>query len=87
MAARDFYAARIVQQARDAFDHLPFSLEEWLDQRDDDFSDFEDLDQPARHDAFFAMGRLQGAAEACGLTMRAFVDLVSAGTSAGGASS
>jgi hypothetical protein len=65
----------LLQQARDAIEALPFSLEEWLDDRDQDFDEFEDLDPIAREDAFYAIGRLQGAADACGMTMRELVDL------------
>jgi hypothetical protein len=72
-----FDAALLVQQARDAIDGLPFSLEQWLEERDQDFDAFEDLEQPARDDAFYTIGRLQGAAEACGLTMRKLVELAS----------
>jgi hypothetical protein len=67
----------VVQQARDAIEGLTFSLEEWLDERDQDFDEFEDLDPIAREDAFYAIGRLQGAADACGMTMRELVDLAS----------
>jgi hypothetical protein len=77
MAALRFDPALVVQQARDAIHGLSLSLEEWLDERDQDFDDFEALDQPARDDAFYAMGRLQGAAEACELTIRELVDLAS----------
>jgi hypothetical protein len=72
-----FDAALIVRQAHDAIEGLSFSLEEWLEERDQDFDEFENLDQPARDDAFYAIGRLQGAAEACGLTIRELVDLAS----------
>jgi hypothetical protein len=75
LAALRFDPSLVVQEARDAIQGLPFSLEEWLGERSLDFTDFEDLDQPARDDAFYAIGRLQGAAEACGLTMLELIDL------------
>jgi hypothetical protein len=75
MALLQFEFNLVVQQARDAIEALPFSLEEWLDDRDQDFDEFEDLDPIAREDAFYAIGRLQGAADACGMTMRELVDL------------
>jgi hypothetical protein len=78
VAVLRFDATLAVQQARDAIQGLSFGLEEWLDERDQDFADFEDLDYPARDDAFYAIGRLQGAAEACGLTMLELVAFVSA---------
>jgi len=84
MGSLRFDPAIVVQQAREAIDGLPFSLENWLGEKSQDFTDFEDLDQPARDDAFYAIGRLQGAAEACDLTMLELVDLVSAEAQPGG---
>jgi hypothetical protein len=69
MGALRFDPAIVVQQAREAFDGLPFSLEDWLGEMGQDFELLEQLDSPSREDAFFALGRLQGAAEACELTM------------------
>jgi hypothetical protein len=77
MSTLRFDPSLIVQEAREAIAGLPFSLEDWLGERCQDFTDFEDLDQPARDDAFYAIGRLQGAAEACGLTMLELIDLSS----------
>jgi hypothetical protein len=69
MGSLRFDPAVVVQQAREAFDGLPFTLEEWLDEKGQDFELLEQLDSPSREDAFYAVGRLQGAAEACDLTM------------------
>ncbi len=77
MSALRFDPAVVVQDARDAFGGLRFSLEEWLGERCQNFKDFEAMDQRARDDAFYAIGRLQGAAEACGLTMLELIDLAS----------
>ena len=77
MGALRFDAALVVQQARNAIEGLRFSLEEWIGERGQDFTDLEDLDQPTREDAFYAIGRLQGAAEVCELTMLEFIDIAS----------
>lgn len=75
-----FDAGQIVQQARDAIDGLPFSLEQWVEQEDQSFDVFEDFDQPARDDAFYAIGRLQGAAEACGVSVQDLIRMASEGS-------
>jgi hypothetical protein len=77
VGALRFDAAVVVQQVRNAIEGLPFSLEEWIGEGGQDFTDFEDLDQPAREGAFYAIGRLQGAAEACELTMLELIDIAS----------
>jgi hypothetical protein len=77
MGALRFDAGLVVEQARHAIEGLPFSLEEWIGERGQDFTVFEDLDQPAREDAFYAIGRLQAAAEASELTMLELIDLAS----------
>jgi hypothetical protein len=75
MSTLRFDPLLIVQEAREALEALPFSLEDWLGERCQEFTDFEDLDQPARDDAFYSIGRLKGAAEACGLTTLELIDL------------
>ena len=72
MSSLRFDPTVVVQEARDAFDGLPFTLEDWLDEKGQDFELLEQLDSPSREDAFYAVGRLQGAAEACELTMLEF---------------
>ena len=69
MGALRFDPAIVVQQAREAFEGLPFSLDDRLGEMGQDFELLEQLDSPSREDAFYAVGRLQGAAEACELTM------------------
>jgi hypothetical protein len=77
MAVHRFDSSLIVQQVRDAMEGLPLSLEEWIEDKDQDFDEFEDLEPIARDDLLYAIGRLQGAADACGVTMRELVDLAS----------
>lgn len=77
MGSLRFDPAVVVQQVREAFDGLPFTLEDWLEEKGQDFDLLEQLDSPSREDAFYAVGRLQGVAEACHLTMLELVDEVS----------